>query len=73
MYFGDHAPPYSHAEYQGFEVVVGIQDAMVIEGRFPPRAMGLVVEWTLLHQPELLGLWTKAENLQPLSRIAPLA
>jgi hypothetical protein len=34
--------------------------------------MGLVAEWTTLHQKELQELWERASRLQPLTRVAPL-
>jgi len=44
----------------------------VIAGTLPPRAMGLVVEWASLHQPELKGAWERARNLETPDKIAPL-
>ena len=43
----------------------------LISGRLPGRAPGLVAEWGLLHQAELLTLWDSAQNLQPLRKIDP--
>jgi len=45
---------------------------IVISGRLPPRALGLVAEWALLHQSELLSGWERAKDLQPLQKIDPL-
>jgi hypothetical protein len=72
MFFGDHAPPHFHAEYAGFEAVIAIQSGAVLGGRLPPRAMGLVAEWTALRRGELLAAWARAEALAPLGRIEPL-
>jgi uncharacterized protein DUF4160 len=44
MYFRDHAPPHFHAFYGDDEVVIDIQQISPIEGYFPPRALGLIVE-----------------------------
>ena len=44
MYYNDHAPPHFHARYGGFEITVRIADELV-EGRFPRRALGHVLEW----------------------------
>ena len=41
-------------------------------GNLPPRPLALVVEWTSLHQAELLENWRLARLGQPLVRIAPL-
>lgn len=72
MYFADHAPPHFHAEYAEFEARIAIDSLAVISGKLPPRAMGLVAEWTSLHQQELAVLWEKASRLEPLGRLAPL-
>jgi hypothetical protein len=72
MYFADHAPPHFHAEYAEYEARIAIGSLAVLSGNLPPRAMGLVAEWTTLHQQELQAQWDRASNLQPLSRIAPL-
>jgi hypothetical protein len=72
MYFADHAPPHFHAEYAEFEARVAIDSLAVISGRLPPRAMGLVAEWTTLHQSELAALWEKARRSEPLDRLDPL-
>jgi len=44
----------------------------VIEGRLPPRALGLTMEWAAMHQAELLEDWERMTNMEPLSKIAPL-
>ena len=72
MYFADHNPPHIHAEYSGDEMVLDIRTLAVISGKLPARATGLVAEWSALHQAELLALWERARNLEPLDRIAPL-
>jgi hypothetical protein len=72
MYFADHAPPHFHAEYAEHEARIAIDSLAVLSGSLPPRAMGLVAEWTTLHQGELRALWEKARNQQPLGRLAPL-
>lgn len=72
MYFDDHLPPHFHAEYGEYKAVVEIQSLIVIGGYFPPRALGLVVEWATLHRDELLEVWDRAVKLQPLPKIPPL-
>lgn len=72
MYFGDHPPPHFHAEYSGHSAAVDINTLSVISGSLPPRAMGLVTEWTLLHQQELMEFWERAKSLEPIGRIDPL-
>jgi Domain of unknown function (DUF4160) len=72
MYFGDHAPPHFHAEYAEDRAVIGIETLALIGGRLPPRALGLVAEWTALHQDELRQAWRRAERLEPVGTIDPL-
>lgn len=72
MYFADHAPPHFHAEYAEHEARIAIDSLAVISGKLPPRAMGLVAEWAMLHQQDLSGLWDKARRLEPLHRLDPL-
>lgn len=72
MYPGDHAPPHFHAEYNDYNAIVDIRTLAIIAGRLPPRATGLVIEWATLHQAELMDLWTRASEYQPLYKIDPL-
>ena len=72
MYFGDHEPPHFHALYAGQEARIEIRTLAVVAGQLPGRALGLVAEWASLHQTELLELWQKAKDLQPLHKIDPL-
>jgi len=72
MYWDDHNPPHLHAEYSGQEALMAIGTGAVIAGRLPARALGLVTEWTTLHREELLDLWQRAQDLQPLGKIEPL-
>jgi len=72
MYFDDHHPPHFHAEYEESQAVVNIETLLVIAGNLPPRAMGLMTEWTSLHKQELRAAWDKAKNLEPVEKIEPL-
>ena len=72
MFFDDHPPPHFHAEYGSREAVFDIHTLSVVAGRLPPRARGLVVEWAAQHQDELLDLWQKAREMEPLHKIEPL-
>jgi hypothetical protein len=71
MYHRDHAPPHFHAEYGEHEITVEIQSG-VVEGRFPRRAPGLVMEWYTLRKEELLENWQLAAQQLPLNDIRPL-
>lgn len=72
MFYDDHNPPHFHALYGGDEAIIGIGTLSLIAGHLPPRAMGLVVEWALLHEAELIREWEKARNLESLGKIDSL-
>ena len=71
MYWDDHLPAHFHARYGDYRIVVRIEDG-VVEGRFPKRALGHVLEWYTLHQAELESDWRLAQERQPLQPIAGL-
>ena len=71
MYYRDHEPAHFHAVYGEFEITVQIRTG-VVTGRFPRRALNLVLEWYALHKGELLQNWLWAEAKKPLRAIAPL-
>jgi hypothetical protein len=73
MFYDDHNPPHFHARYGKDGVAIGITSLRVLEGQIPARALGLVMEWALQHQKELLQDWNLAKNNEPLKKIAPLA
>ncbi len=72
MFFDDHNPPHFHAFYGDHEILVDIGHLSVFAGSFPPRALGLVIEWATVHQAELLEDWTRARKQLPLEKIDPL-
>ena len=57
MYWKDHNPPHFHAQYGEYEILIKIEDLSVYAGWLPSRAFGLVMEWTSLHQQELMQNW----------------
>jgi len=73
MYFDEHNPPHFHARYGKDYLAVEINSLRVIEGRFSPRALGLVIEWASQHQDELMSNWEAARQNQPLTKVEPLA
>ena len=73
MYFDDHAPPHFHAEYEEFKAVIEIRTMVVISGRLPPRALGMIIEWASQHRDELIELWELAAKRQPLRKVQPLS
>jgi len=72
MFFDDHNPPHFHARYGKDKIAVRINSLQVLDGKFPPRALGLVIEWASQHQDELLHVWELAKNREPLQKIEPL-
>lgn len=73
MFYGDHLPPHFHAWYGEYSGLIDIHSLVVIGGYLPPRVLGMVIEWALQHQAELLDLWERAANNQPLYKVPPLA
>lgn len=71
MYYRDHEPAHFHASYGDYEITVRLA-AGVVEGRFPRRALRLVIEWYELHRAELMADWNLAQERRPLIKIAPL-
>jgi hypothetical protein len=72
MFYRDHNPPHFHASYGDFEAIIDIDRNEIISGYLPPRVLGIVAEWTALHQKELMDNWERACNQEPLQAIAPL-
>jgi len=68
----DHSPPHFHARYEGREVAIDIRTSRALKGGLRPRAMGMLVEWTELHRPELLAAWESMRRGEKPKRIAPL-
>lgn len=72
MFYDEHNPPHFHARYGGHKVSIDIRSLSVLDGKFPPRALGLVVEWASLHQNELMEDWNLARNQKSPNKIEPL-
>lgn len=52
--------------------VIDIQSLVVVHGYVPLRALGMLIEWASQHRDELLDLWERATNKQPLYKLPPL-
>ena len=72
MYYNDHGPAHFHAVYGEDEAIIGIDSLAVLQGRLPPRAQGLVVEWASLRRTELREAWNRANRLEQPGSIPPL-
>ena len=72
MFYRDHNPPHFHAIYADFEGIIDIEKNELIGGELPPRVLGIVIEWTAIHQVELMQNWERARQQEPLLDIEPL-
>jgi len=72
MYYNDHAPPHFHVRYGEQKAVIGIDPIALLEGNLSRRAKGLIVDWAMEHQAELMADWELARQQAPLNRIEPL-
>ena len=72
MFYEEHNPPHFHARYGSHKLAIDIRTLSVLEGRFPARALGMVIEWASQHQTELLEDWDVARAGQVPNKIEPL-
>jgi hypothetical protein len=72
VYWDDHGPPHFHARYAGSKASIAIADHTVLDGKLPPRALGLVMEWADLHRAELQEAWRRVMNHEDPGTIEPL-
>lgn len=72
MFWDDHNPPHFHARYGKHKAAIEIASLRVLDGRLPPRALGLVVEWASQHSEELMKNWEEARKSRPVHKIDPL-
>jgi hypothetical protein len=72
MYHDEHFPPHFHADYNEFSIEISINDLSILCGWLPPRVLGLVMEWALIHRKELNDNWKRVEKFEKLSKIDPL-
>ena len=72
MYWNEHAPPHFHAKYGEFQALINIKDFSMIEGKLPPKALALVIEWAAIHQDDLLKNWDIGIKGETFKKIEPL-
>jgi len=72
MFYDDHDPPHFHAKYGEYKASIDINDFAILAGTLPARAVGLVMEWAMLHKKELLHNWKLVKDGKTLLPIEPL-
>ena len=72
MYYDDHPPPHFHVRYGGQRAIIAISTLSLLRRELSPRVFGMVMEWAVLHQTELLENWDLARQHAPLKGIAAL-
>jgi len=72
MFYKEHNPPHFHVRYNEYKATISINDLALLEGKLPPKVLGLVIEWASIHQKALIEDWKLAENFEELKKIPPL-
>ncbi len=72
MYYKDHNPPHFHVRYNDYKAIISIKELSILEGKLPPKVLGLVIEWASTHQKDLLEDWSLAQSFAKLKKIPPL-
>lgn len=72
MFYDEHNPPHFHASYNEDKAIIDISTLKILEGKLPPRAIGLIMEWASLNQDELMKNWENARIGKELIKIKPL-
>jgi hypothetical protein len=55
-----------------FRAIISINNLSLVEGKLPPRILGLVMEWAELHKNELLEDWDMVQKAGKWFKIEPL-
>ena len=72
MFFSEHNPPHFHVEYNENKAAINIKTFGIMEGKLPPKVLGLVVEWAEEHQDELFKNWDTLKETGEYIKIKPL-
>jgi len=72
MYFNDHNPPHFHVLYNEYDAEIDVKTLAVIDGKLPPRILGLALEWAEIHKSELMENWDSIQNTGNFNKIQPL-
>ena len=71
IWYEDEEPPHIHANYDGKEAQVGL-DNQVLGGWLPPIGLEMIHEWISKHQEELQDAWNRCSRREYPIPIAPL-
>jgi len=71
IYWKEHAPPHFHARYGDYEASFEIETGKM-SGNMSSRAIGLIQEWRIKHERELMADWQLASLNRPVNRIEGL-
>jgi hypothetical protein len=72
MYYRDHRLSHFHADYGEHSASIAIESLEILQGRLPRRVQAMVLEWALMHRPELRENWNRLERREPLASIPGL-
>lgn len=72
MSFRDHVAPHFRVTYGDFMATIDIHKMTLLGGALPRRALSMVLDWTELHQEELLENWQLCASMQHPKPISPL-
>jgi hypothetical protein len=50
MYYKEHNPPHFHVRYNEYKATISIQNLALLDGKLPPKVLGLVIEWASIYQ-----------------------
>ena len=71
MNFNDHDPPHFHAKYRNYQIIAEIETG-IIEGKFPKRALSLVLEWYEKNKDLIMQNWNSIKETGNFTKIQPL-
>lgn len=71
MNFNDHDPPHFHAKCGNYQIIAEIETG-IIEGKFPKRALSLVLEWYEKNKDLIMQNWNSIKETGNFTKIQPL-
>lgn len=72
IYRNDHPPAHFHVYYGEHAAAVSIETLDLLFGALPRRVFTMVLEWAMMHRPELRENWLRAKRHESALQIAPL-